>query len=162
MSFIKHIGMVVLALLIALPLSAQTTLSGMVKDESGKALGNVMVRAYNQHKKLKRYAQTNRQGEFRLSVNNRDSIANITFSRLSYETKTVLQKDFGKLKNIILHDAAINIKEVVVRSVPIHQSGDTLTYNVNAFKKGSDRSIEDVLKRMPGISVDNTGGIYYQ
>ena len=100
-----------------------------------------MVRAYNQHKKLKRYTQTNRQGEFRLSVNNRDSIANITFSRLSYETKTVLQKDFGKLKNIILHDAAINIKEVVVRSVPIHQSGDTLTYNVNAFKKGSDRSI---------------------
>ena len=52
--------MVVLALLMALPLSAQTTLSGMVRDESGKALGNVMVRAYNQHKKLKRYAQTNR------------------------------------------------------------------------------------------------------
>ena len=95
MSFIKHIGIVVLALLIALPLSAQTTLSGMVRDESGKALGNVMVRAYNQHKKLKRYTQTNRQGEFRLSVNNRDSIANINFSRLSYETKTVLQKDFG-------------------------------------------------------------------
>ena len=55
--------MAVLALLIALPLSAQTSLSGMVRDESGKALGNVMVRAYNQHKKLKRYAQTNRQGE---------------------------------------------------------------------------------------------------
>ena len=162
MSFIKHIGMVVLALLIALPLSAQTTLSGMVKDESGKALGNVMVRAYNQHKKLKRYTQTNRQGEFHLATTAHDSIASITLSRLSYETKTVLQKDFGKLKNIILHDAAINIKEVVVRSVPIHQSGDTLTYNVNAFKKGSDRSIEDVLKRMPGISVDNTGGIYYQ
>ena len=53
MSLTKHIGMVVLALLIALPLSAQTTLSGMVRDESGKALGNVMVRAYNQHKKLK-------------------------------------------------------------------------------------------------------------
>lgn len=33
MSFIKHIGMVVLALLIALPLSAQTFLSGMVRDE---------------------------------------------------------------------------------------------------------------------------------
>ena len=60
MSFTKNIGIVILTLLLALPLSAQTTLSGMVKDESGKALGNVMVRAYNQHKKLKRYAQTNR------------------------------------------------------------------------------------------------------
>lgn len=162
MSFIKHIGMVVLALLIALPLSAQTTLSGMVRDESGKALGNVMVRAYNQHKKLKRYMQTNRQGEFRLATTAHDSISSITLSRLSYETKTILRKDFGKLKNITLHDEAINIKEVVVRSVPIRQSGDTLTYDVNAFKKEKDRSIEDVLKRMPGISVDNTGGIYYQ
>lgn len=162
MSFIKHIGMVVLALLIALPLSAQTTLSGMVRDESGKALGNVMVRAYNQHKKLKRYTQTNRQGEFHLATTAHDSISSITLSRLSYETKTILRKDFGKLKNITLHDEAINIKEVVVRSVPIRQSGDTLTYDVNAFKKEKDRSIEDVLKRMPGISVDNTGGIYYQ
>ena len=74
MSLTKHIGMVVLTLLIALTLSAQTTLSGMVRDESGKALGNVMVRAYNQHKKLKRYAQTNRQGEFRLATTVHDSI----------------------------------------------------------------------------------------
>ena len=162
MSFTKNIGIVILTLLLALPLSAQTTLSGMVRDESGKALGNVMVRAYNQHKKLKRYTQTNRQGEFRLATTAHDSISSITLSRLSYETKTILRKDFGKLKNITLHDEAINIKEVVVRSVPIRQSGDTLTYDVNAFKKEKDRSIEDVLKRMPGISVDNTGGIYYQ
>ena len=121
-----------------------------------------MVRAYNQHKKLKRYTQTNRQGEFHLATTAHDSISSITFSRLSYETKTILRKDFGKLKNITLHDEAINIKEVVVRSVPIRQSVDTLTYDVNAFKKEKDRSIEDVLKRMPGISVDNTGGIYYQ
>lgn len=162
MSFTKNIGIVILTLLLALPLSAQTTLSGMVRDESGKALGNVMVRAYNQHKKLKRYTQTNRQGEFHLATTAHDSISSITLSRLSYETKTILRKDFGKLKNITLHDEAINIKEVVVRSVPIRQSGDTLTYDVNAFKKEKDRSIEDVLKRMPGISVDNTGGIYYQ
>ena len=78
MSLTKHIGMVVLALLIVLPLSAQITLSGMVRDESGKALGNVMVRAYNQHKKLKRYTQTNRQGEFRLATTAHDSISSIT------------------------------------------------------------------------------------
>ncbi len=162
MSLTKNLWIIFLLWLMALPLSAQTTLSGMVRDESGKAIGNVMVRAYNTHKKLKRYTQTNRQGEFHLATTEHDSISSITLSRLSYETKTILRKDFGQLKNITLHDDAINIKEVVVRSVPIRQSGDTLTYNVNAFKKGSDRSIEDVLKRMPGISVDNTGGIYYQ
>lgn len=162
MNFTKKITYTILAWLLALPLYSQNTLSGVVKNESGKALGNVIVKAYNQHKKLRRYTQTNRQGEFRLATTDHDSISYITLSRLSYETKTLLRKDFGKLKNIILRDDAINIKEVVVKSVPIRQNGDTLTYAVNAFKKGNDRSIEDVLKRMPGISVDNTGGIYYQ
>ncbi len=37
-----------------------------------------MVRAYNQHKKLKRYTQTNRQGEFRLATTAHDSISCIT------------------------------------------------------------------------------------
>ena len=37
-----------------------------------------MVRAYNQHKKLKRYTQTNRQGEFRLATTAHDSISSIT------------------------------------------------------------------------------------
>lgn len=162
MNFTKKITYTILAWLLALPLYSQNTLSGVVKNESGKALGNVIVKAYNQHKKLRRYTQTNRQGEFRLATTDHDSISYITLSRLSYETKTLLRKDFGRLKNIILRDDAINIKEVVVKSVPIRQNGDTLTYAVNAFKKGNDRSIEDVLKRMPGISVDNTGGIYYQ
>ncbi len=162
MNYTKKITYTILAWLLALPLYSQNTLSGVVKNESGKALSNVIVKAYNQHKKLRRYTQTNRQGEFRLATTDHDSISYITLSRLSYETKTLLRKDFGRLKNIILRDDAINIKEVVVKSVPIRQNGDTLTYAVNAFKKGNDRSIEDVLKRMPGISIDNTGGIYYQ
>ena len=37
-----------------------------------------MVRAYNQHKKLKRYTQTNRLGEFRLATTAHDSISSIT------------------------------------------------------------------------------------
>lgn len=141
---------------------AQSTLSGVVRDESGKAVSNVMVKAYNPHKRLVRYTQTNRQGEFHLATTERDSISSLTLSCLSYKTKTILSQDFSNLKNIVLKDDAINIKEVVVKSVPIRESGDTLVYSVNAFKKGSDRTIEDVIKRLPGISVDNQGSIYYQ
>lgn len=141
---------------------AQSTLSGVVRDESGKAVSNVMVKAYNPRKRLVRYTQTNRQGEFHLATTGRDSISSLTLSCLSYKTRTILSQDFSKLKNIVLQDDAINIKEVVVKSVPIRESGDTLVYSVNAFKKGSDRTIEDVIKRLPGISVDNQGSIYYQ
>ena len=93
---------------------AQSTLSGVVRDESGKAVSNVMVKAYNPHKRLVRYTQTNRQGEFRLATTERDSISSLTLSCLSYKTKTILSQYFSKLKSIVLKDDAINIKEVVV------------------------------------------------
>ena len=158
----KNIILITAALLSTSPLTAQTVLTGTARDASGKVLGNVVVKGLNRHKKLKRYALTNKQGVFRLVTAAEDSITTVTLSRLGYTTKTFLHKDFGKLKNVTMQEEAVNIKEVVVKSVPIRQRGDTLTYSVNAFKKASDRTIEDVIKRLPGINVDNAGGIYYQ
>lgn len=158
------VGKIICLLILTFPLlaNAQTVLTGTARDASGKVLSNVVVKGLNRHKKLKRYALTNKQGVFRLVTAAEDSITTVTLSRLGYTTKTYLRKDFGKLKNVTMQEEAVNIKEVVVKSVPIRQRGDTLTYSVNAFKKASDRTIEDVIKRLPGINVDNAGGIYYQ
>ena len=45
----------------------------------------------------------------------------------------------------------IRLKEVTVKAKKIRQRGDTLIYQVATFAKDGDRSIGDVLKKMPGI-----------
>lgn len=54
------------------------------------------------------------------------------------------------------------LKEVTVKADRIHEQGDTITYNVGSFAQQQDRSIGDVLKRMPGINVEQSGKIQYQ
>lgn len=49
-----------------------------------------------------------------------------------------------------------------VKASPIKQYGDTLSYIVSSFAGGEDRSIEDVLRRMPGIEIQENGKILYQ
>ena len=44
----------------------------------------------------------------------------------------------------------------------ISSHGDTLLYNVAAFRSASDRNIEDVIRKLPGISVSENGTISYQ
>lgn len=44
----------------------------------------------------------------------------------------------------------------------IRRLGDTLSYEVNSFAKDENRSIGDVLKRLPGTEVSESGGIKYQ
>ena len=50
---------------------------------------------------------------------------------------------------------------MLFRSNKIGQRGDTITYNVASFANKQDRTIGDVLKKMPGIEVKEDGKIYY-
>lgn len=63
---------------------------------------------------------------------------------------------------IELEEEALKLKEVVIKADRIRERGDTITYNVSSFSQKQDRTIGDVLKRLPGIDVANNGKIQYQ
>jgi len=63
---------------------------------------------------------------------------------------------------VYLEPGSIQLKEVAVKADRIREQGDTITYNVGSFAQQQDRSIGDVLKRMPGIDVSKSGKIQYQ
>lgn len=50
----------------------------------------------------------------------------------------------------------------VVALRPAVSKGDTTSYNVLAFQNGGERSLEDVLKKMPNIRVETNGDIYFK
>ena len=52
----------------------------------------------------------------------------------------------------------VQLKEVTVtgEAIPAQQKGDTTEYNSNAFKTNKDASTEDLVKKLPGVTVDNT------
>ena len=53
---------------------------------------------------------------------------------------------------------AIELKEVSVKSDKVHERGDTVSYVVGAFANSNDRSIGDVIAKMPGFDVDKSSG----
>ena len=55
------------------------------------------------------------------------------------------------------------IEEVVVKkSLPFKVKKDTTTFDVKHYTNAGDKKIEDVLKKMPGIEVDDKGVISYK
>lgn len=50
----------------------------------------------------------------------------------------------------------------MIKPPSITRRGDTINYSVRSFSNEQDRSIGDVLKRMPGIEVLNNGQILYE
>ena len=58
-------------------------------------------------------------------------------------------------------EQATKLKDVVVKAPSIRQRGDTISYNVASFADANDKSLADVLKKMPGIEVSDKGEIKY-
>jgi hypothetical protein len=50
---------------------------------------------------------------------------------------------------------------VVIKAPNILQKGDTLVYNVKQYADAQDRTIADVLKKMPGVEVAESGQVKY-
>lgn len=66
--------------------------------------------------------------------------------------------------HFIMQAAATNLlPNVTVKSqAPIVQKGDTLSYDAARFTEKSDRRLGDIIKKLPGVEVDENGVIKYK
>lgn len=149
-------------LLSAVHSAAQTndTLTGNVKDKEGISLYGANIVAYSADDKILTYTTTDQSGNFHLR--NLPGIRYLVISYLGYKPMTVLSGEFDRLRSVILQTQTFSLKEVVVKAERISESGDTLTYSVASFKQAQDRSIADVIRKMPGLEVKLNGTIEYQ
>ena len=97
-------------------------------------------------------------GEYRLlftHVGYHNRSENVTISDSSR------RPDLGR---IVMNDRTRVLDEVVVRSEapPVTLVGDTVQYNAGSFKTPPNASVEQLLKKLPGVQVDRDGNIKAQ
>ncbi len=143
-------------------LSAQIQLTGSVKDTQQKPLASVVVNAYDTRSdNIEDYSITNTNGQYSLSVNIPLEYIKLVFSMIGFETIETRATDVIFPYNVVMKESDIELEEVVVSGVPIRVVGDTITYSVSAIKNENDVTVEDVLKNIPGITVEDNGHILY-
>lgn len=142
-------------------LSAQTVITGTVKDETGKpAEAFISVKAKGDDM-ISAFADTNDKGEFSVEVElQADSIEISAGGMISGSASKIISNKSQRVE-LALTDKVIELKNVSVVADKIRESGDTINYNVAAYSDQNDRVIGDVLKKMPGINVSASGGISY-
>ncbi len=73
------------------------------------------------------------------------------------------EKPVADLQVLKMEKAYQTLTEVVVKDdAPIKIKGDTLAYNADAFKTKPNATVEDLLKKMPGLTVEKDGTVKAQ
>jgi hypothetical protein len=147
-------------LCMAATLHAQQTVNGIVTDAAtGQPVEAATVRLLHGHdERLTTYTLTDAQGRFALQTRRTDSLQ-IVVSMLGY--KAVKQSVSTETLRIALEQQAIALREVEVRPGRVWGMRDTINYDITQFLTSHDETFKDVVKRLPGIDVNDAGVISY-
>jgi hypothetical protein len=146
------------------PATAQAVLRGIVKDSEGKYLPLVSVQGLEileNDTLIRAYALTDKAGKFELKFQKAGKYL-LRVKALGYDDSTQWSKppDSMSVYHFTLKSAPIPLKEVRIRRlVPIKSNDDTTQYNAQVFADGTEKNVEDLLRKLPGIQVSNNGKI---
>lgn len=151
-----------ICLLTATILFAQINVKGTVVDrETDEPVVGASVIVKGADGKIKKFASSKADGSFAVTMPSvsgcRLEVTMMSFARQSMPLDNV---EFPL--TVRMEPGTTLLKEVTVKADRIREQGDTISYRVGSFAQAQDRSIGDVLKRMPGIDVAKSGKIQYQ
>jgi hypothetical protein len=159
---VKAIGMT-LALFLAVPLMAQHKLEGKVSDQQEEPLSYATVALLNPADSILIYfGVTDDQGAFKIT-NIKEGAYLLQYSYVGMETFyrgiSIPAPDDGVLGTQALAPNPLEEVTVIEEYVPISFKSDTVEFNAGAFTTKSNAVVEDLLKKIPGIEVDEAGNV---
>ena len=140
---------------------SQVKVTGVVKDSIGNPLEMANVIALNKNtNSLDSYGFTDANGRYKLTLKPNASYS-IKASYIGNKTSDILlqTKEVAISKDIVLFPDNTLDEVDITYKIPVSIKGDTLVYDADSFKVGTEKKLGDVLKRLPGVEVNEDGEI---
>jgi uncharacterized membrane protein YgcG len=146
----------------ALAQAQNAQITGTVLDSVNRSpvVGAYVAVSRNVPAATPEYVTTDVNGKFSFTGLTKQVAYLVKVSYLSYKdvSKVVnVNDDVQDMGSITLTEAVANLKEVKVvgQVTAMEQKGDTTQFNAAAFKTNPDATTEDLIQKMPGITVTN-------
>lgn len=154
---------IILALLLPAVVSAQITGQVVAAEDEQPLPGVIVTLRASGEKHVLDYSRTSDEGAFAITLPTSESRDLwLHFSMLGLAPDSVQLVPGKSHYRVTLREQATQLHEVTVTAQPIRTEGDTIRYLVSNFSQIQDRSLAEVLRRMPGIEVGEAGQIKYQ
>lgn len=162
-----------LFLFICTDLSSQSelSLSGRIVDNSLSEVPFVQVQLYQKligNHKLLTYSWADSSGHFQLFFKEPLVDGFLCFNAIGWQTDTFflnpLVPSSSFLGLIKLRDVSIQLDEVIIKekSLSYYDRGDSTVFKTVFFQDGSERVLEDLLAKLPGVRVAEDGFLYFR
>ena len=141
--------------------SQKTTIKGSIKDQQNRSIQSASVSLFDEKDNFLGYNFTNENGNYSITFENKKYILiKIEIACLGYHKISKLITTENLAQNFTLEEKIESLQEIVVESgkkIKINQ--DTTYIKVASFGNKTEQTVEDILKKLPGIEVLKDGSI---
>ena len=150
-------------LMVAMYGQAQNTLTGTILDEKGEPLTYSTITLLNPiDSTLKYFGVSKEDGTYKIkSIKSDNYVLQVSFVGMKSVFRNItVPSGQGEDQGVIEMSASVlDEVEIVAEYIPIQFKSDTVEFNANAFTNKPDAVVEDLLKKIPGIEVDESGNM---
>lgn len=151
-------------LLFAVPIFSQNNVTGSVVDISSKPIGQATVQLKDiKNDEIFAFSFSDTSGNFRLVVDKKGLyILKISYLGLKSFTKEIkITNNLLDVGKITLEENKIDLDNVIIKNeaAGMTEIGDTLRYRIEKFLNGTEETLKDVIKKLPGLDIDSQGKI---
>ncbi|WP_339879907.1 outer membrane beta-barrel family protein [uncultured Algoriphagus sp.] len=147
---------------------SKLNIRGVVKDTTNAPLDYTSVLLLTpKDSSLIAYTLTNKNGEYQFkNVDRQPLLIKATYMGYLPKQKELILPETGDLEveEILLMPILQELYEVVVKAAkaPLMMRGDTLEYDASKFKVPPGATLEELLRKLPGMQIDADGNIIAQ
>ncbi|KPH11204.1 carboxypeptidase-like regulatory domain-containing protein [Chryseobacterium sp. ERMR1:04] len=134
-----------------------------VKDTNGKPISEANVQLLKNGRTLD-FQKTN-DGGFCTFPLSEKGVFSLKFTSVFYKTKLVEIDTNEKLNfEVQLESQITEIQEVEIKSRPKIATAkeDTIAFNLKSVRDGTERTTEDLIKKLPGLNINENGKVTYK
>lgn len=144
---------------------SQIEIVGKIIEASGETLPGASVILNTPDDKMIAYAIADDNGSYTLTISTPGDYM-LVANYIGYEKQslpiTITADTKNTAYNFTLKLGATELKEVVIEAEkPVWRKGDTLVYDAKVLRTGHEVVVEDLLKNIPGITIQKDGRIMY-
>lgn len=142
----------------------KVTIQGKVVATSSQPLAGGMLILSKADSSIVSYASTDEKGEYILELEADTSHYLLTANNLGYISQSRWVTAQSQTQQFQLETEPTQLRQVTVKGdlLPIRVNEDTTSFSVQKFADGTERVVEDILKKLPGVRVDDNGGISFK
>lgn len=143
------------------------TLKGKIQNDAREPiLANIAIKNSENKNLISEFFNIDNSEEFIITLKKNYSKIYFEISAMGYQkvTDSILNPQKGKtyLTNYTLKTKTTELEEVIIKEEKFEIEGDTTSFNPKSYKDGTERKVEDLIKKLPGMEVQANGTIKYK